>query len=241
MFKYWSLFLSCESWSKRCECRSWGLVALITTLMGCRQSIFVDESNIDFPIFLLFFNTKFPIFPIFSILSFLFFYFFEHPWRWTPWHSYLRAHFKPVCVASGSHVASKRKQVFHFPWQRSSHRNVLRNYSNDSILMGRGCDKDLFTTQIEYATCTSPLMHLIPPPKKKIANLCFSFLLGITTVPRETENNVVQNFGWGGGGGGANKVHYGRPASGLCKFPSEMVFISHKWQSPPTSLILAAR
>ena len=44
--------------------------------MGCRQTIVVDESNIDFSIiFLLFFNTKFPIFPIFSILSFLFSYF----------------------------------------------------------------------------------------------------------------------------------------------------------------------
>ena len=196
MFKYWSLFLSCESWSKRCECRSWGLVALITTLMGCRQSIFVDESNIDFPIFLLFFNTKFPIFPIFSILSFLFFYFFEHPWRWTPWHSYLRAHFKPVCVASGSHVASKRKQVFHFPWQRSSHRNVLRNYSNDNILMGRGCDKDLFTTQIEYATCTSPLMHLICPPK--FCQPLFFISAGYYSCPkRNWKQCLCKLLGWG--------------------------------------------
>ena len=45
------------------------------TLMGCREAIFVDKSTIDFPIFLLFFNTKFPIFPVFSILSFLFSYF----------------------------------------------------------------------------------------------------------------------------------------------------------------------
>ena len=52
--------------------------------MGCRESIFGDKSIIDFPIFLLFFNTKSPIFPIFSILSFLFSYFFEQPWRWTP-------------------------------------------------------------------------------------------------------------------------------------------------------------
>ena len=46
--------------------------------------MFVDKITIDFPIFLLFFNTKFPIFPIFSILSFLFSYFFEQPCRWTP-------------------------------------------------------------------------------------------------------------------------------------------------------------
>ena len=51
--------------------------------MGYREAIFVDESTIDFPLFLLFFNTKFPIFPIFSIFSFLFFYFFEQPCPWT--------------------------------------------------------------------------------------------------------------------------------------------------------------
>ena len=45
----------------------------------------------------------------------------------------------------------------------------------------------------EYATCTSPIMHLF----------CFSFLLGgITAVPREIENNAYAKF-WG-----ANKVHY---------------------------------
>ena len=35
-------------------------------MMGCREAIFADESTIDFPIFLLFFNTKFPIFQYFS-------------------------------------------------------------------------------------------------------------------------------------------------------------------------------
>ena len=30
--------------------------------------------------------------------------------------------------------------------------------------MERGSDKDVFTTQIEYATYTFPLMHLICPP-----------------------------------------------------------------------------
>ena len=35
-----------------------------------------------------------------------------------------------------------------------------------------------------------------PPPtqKKYLHSLCFSFLLGITTVPRETENNTYANF-----------------------------------------------
>ena len=62
-------------------------------------------------------------------------------------------------------------------------------------------------------------MHLICPPKF-LHNLCFSFLLGITAVPREIENNAYAIFllggGWGGGEGeGANKVHYGRCASGV--------------------------
>ena len=33
--------------------------------MGCREAIFVDKSTFDFPIFLLFFNAKFPIFLFF--------------------------------------------------------------------------------------------------------------------------------------------------------------------------------
>ena len=60
-----------------------------------------------------------------------------------------------------------------------------------------------------YATSTSPpIMHLIcppppyPRPPKILLNLCFSFLLGITAVPREIENKAYAKF-WG-----ANKVHY---------------------------------
>ena len=55
---------------------------------------------------------------------------------------------------------------------------------------------------VKYATSTFPITHLIPP--KILYNLCFSFLLGITTVPRETENNTYANFfwRWGGWGGG---------------------------------------
>ena len=42
-------------------------------------------------------------------------------------------------------------------------------------------------------------MHLIclPPPSPQILhNLCFSFFLGITAVPREIENNASAKF-WG--------------------------------------------
>ena len=44
---------------------------------------------------------------------------------------------------------------------------------------------------------------------KILRNLCVSFLLGITVVPREIENNAYAKF-WG-----ANKMHYGRCASGI--------------------------
>ena len=44
----------------------------------------------------------------------------------------------------------------------------------------------------------------------------FSFLLDITAVPKEIENNAYAKiWGGGGGGGGANKVHYGGCANGV--------------------------
>ena len=46
-------------------------------------------------------------------------------------------------------------------------------------------------------------------PPKILHDLCFSFLLGITAIPREIENNAYTKF-WG-----ANKVHFGRHASGV--------------------------
>ena len=80
----------------------------------------------------------------------------------------------------------------------------------------------LHCTYFEYSTCTSPIMHLIcpppPPQQKKLHNLCFSFPLGITALPREIRNNAYATFFfWGGGGGGwgGNKVHCGRCASGV--------------------------
>ena len=54
-------------------------------------------------------------------------------------------------------------------------------------------------------------MHLICPQPQILNNLCFSFLLGITAVPRETESNAYAKF-WG-----ANKVHYSRYAEGVCQ------------------------
>lgn len=63
--------------------------------------------------------------------------------------------------------------------------------------MGRGSDKHVFTTQTEYATCTFPLMHPICPPNFGQLNLCVSFLLGITAVPREIESNTYGKISGG--------------------------------------------
>ena len=59
------------------------------------------------------------------------------------------------------------------------------------------------------ATCTYPIMHLICPPKFYISIVLFS--LGTAVIPRRNEKQRFCNF-WGGGVGGANKVHYGRCA-----------------------------
>ena len=50
----------------------------------------------------------------------------------------------------------------------------------------------------------SPYLPPPPSPQKILHNLCFSFLLGITAVPREIENNAYAKF-WV-----ANKVYYGK-------------------------------
>ena len=51
-------------------------------------------------------------------------------------------------------------------------------------------------------------------PPKSLHILCFSFLLNITAIPREIENNAYAKLR---GGGGANKVHYGTCATGILK------------------------
>ena len=61
----------------------------------------------------------------------------------------------------------------------------------------------------EYTTCTSPKMHLICLPK-----FCITFVFHFSWVLQLSQEKLktmlMQNFG------GANKVHYGRCASGVC-------------------------
>ena len=61
---------------------------------------------------------------------------------------------------------------------------------------------------LQFAVGISPIIHLVWS-LKILRNLGFQFLLGITVVPREIEDNVyAKNLeGGGGGGGGANKVY----------------------------------
>ena len=47
-----------------------------------------------------------------------------------------------------------------------------------------------------YASSTFPILHHIcPPPPQILYNLCLSFPLSITAVPREIENNAYAKFG----------------------------------------------
>ena len=91
-----------------------------------------------------------------------------------------------------------------FKYERKSEKNSGRNSkmtpSCKCLLTGRKQDNRHLHI--------SPNAPYLPP--KILHNLCCSFLLGITAVPREIENNAYAKFG----GGGANKVRYGRCASG---------------------------
>ena len=68
----------------------------------------------------------------------------------------------------------------------------------------------------------APLRHFhishnvpyLPSPSQILHNLCFSFLLGNTAVPRGIEDNACAKFGCVGAGG-SNKVHYGKCESGV--------------------------
>ena len=154
-----------------------------------------------------------------------------------------------LITPSASHVASKRKQLLYFPWQWSSHGDVLRVYINLLSLnfvkislrkKRQHIDGKKIWQRLIYNTNLIRHSHIslnapyLPP--KILPTFVFHFSWVLQLSQEKLKTMLVQTFGVG-----ANEVHYGRRASGLCKFLSGMVFISHKWQSPPTSLTLAAR
>ena len=63
-----------------------------------------------------------------------------------------------------------------------------------------------------------------PPPPTNFQNQCLQFLLDLTIIPREIEQNGYEFFLDGGGGGeGVNKVHYA-----LCKNGELFLFLGEK-------------
>ena len=64
------------------------------------------------------------------------------------------------------------------------------------IKMGKKKRKMGDITKKIYATCTSPIMHLICPPKILHKHALFSISLGTAVIPRRNEKQrVMQNLG----------------------------------------------
>ena len=80
--------------------------------------------------------------------------------------------------------------------------------------MGRGSDKDVFTTQIEYATCTFPLMHLICPPN--FGQPLFFISPGYNSCPKRNWKQYL----WKNLGGGGKKGALWE----MCKWPIQISF-----------------
>ena len=73
----------------------------------------------------------------------------------------------------------------HFNWKQE--KSICSLFNTSLILMYSYLHKNFNGAQLSlapYGTSTFPIMHLIPPPPQILHNLCFSFLLGITAVPR---------------------------------------------------------
>ena len=102
-------------------------------------------------------------------------------------------------------LIGKITQVSLYHWQ-TVNRNV-------TMLKFTWCHLHIFFCL--HANCTSPIMHLIcrpPPAPLSPTNWykhCLQFLLGRSQYPKEIKNKGYAKL-WG-----ANKVHYGRCASGV--------------------------
>ena len=103
-----------------------------------------------------------------------------------------------------------------FKYERKSEKNSGRNSK-----MTPSC-KCLLTGRKQYIRLLHISTNAPYLPPKILHNLCCSFLLGITAIPREIENNAYAKFG------GANKVRSGRCASG--EYTDEKKIL-HAWRT----------
>ena len=86
---------------------------------------------------------------------------------------------------------------------------MSKDYASILILISKNINLEKI---LVHATCTSPIMHLICAPHPKF---CITFVFNFSWVlQREIESNAYAKY-WGGGGGGAIKVHCGRCTSGV--------------------------
>ena len=106
----------------------------------------------------------------------------------------------------------------------------------------------LTDTKNIFTIFTEIIMHIVPPPppkKKKIRTHCFQFLIGITVVPREMEDNGCAKFLK------VNKVHYGLGENGQYLTiiergwgprwmitPSEICILLHMTRKPNSIIVL---
>ena len=78
-----------------------------------------------------------------------------------------------------------------------------------------------------FATCTSPIMQLVCPPN--FAKALFSISLGNAVIPRRNQKqHRVMHF-FGGGAGGATKVHHVQMSS--CLVPRRTLLKSSRFDS----------
>ena len=97
---------------------------------------------------------------------------------------------------------------------------TFRNFNLNNTILGlqlRDKAAMLVEQTIQYATCTSPTMHLIFPPTFCIA-FVFHFFYVLQPSQEKLKTMLMQNLE---GGRGGNKVHYGRSASGIFFFFAE--------------------
>ena len=71
----------------------------------------------------------------------------------------------------------------------------MKTMSHDLLVQMTYCVKTLYTPLAHFPQCTLFAAHPSPTPQF-LHNLCISFLLGVTAVPREIENNAHAKF-WG--------------------------------------------